>query len=116
MALIQKLGQWLSNTLVPLIAVIALLVSLWTCFNASSGFDQIDHKIDGIHSELQSLRDSPSSSLGNLSTRLVRLEGSIDMLLSESYQRTQFDRQITMLEQTIKDRQQIQFNNMHGGE
>ncbi|WP_093256185.1 MULTISPECIES: hypothetical protein [unclassified Pseudomonas] len=112
----SKLGRWLSNILIPFIAILSLVFSLYTCYTASSAFEQIDRKIDTMQSELQSLRNSPSSSPSSVTARLVRVEGAVEMLTSDTYQKNQFERQIVLFEQAIKDRQRIQLAQMHGGE
>lgn len=115
---IQEMGLWVRSKtttyLFPLLLTLSLGVSGYTCYHADSIADETDARLSLLENSTEAVQHSPTQETNNLPPRLVRLEGAVDLLASDTYQRAMFKRQMDLFEQEIKDRQQLQ--QPHGGE
>lgn len=114
---IQEMGLWVRSKtttyLFPLLLTLSLGISGYTCYHADSIADETDARLSLLENRTGAVQHSPAQDITN-TPRLVRLEGAVDLLASDTYQRAMFKRQMDLFEQEIKDRQQLQ--QPHGGE
>lgn len=100
--------------LFPLLLTLSLGISGYTCYHAASLADGTDARLSLLENSTEAVQHSPTQDTSNLAPRIVRLEGAVDLLASDTYQRAMFKRQMDLFEQEIKDRQQLR--QPHGGE
>lgn len=114
---IQEMGLWVRSKtttyLFPLLLTLSLGISGYTCYHADSLADSTDARLSLLENRTGAVQKFPTQDITN-TPRLVRLEGAVDLLASDTYQRAMFKRQMDLFEQEIKDRQQLQ--QPHGGE
>lgn len=97
----------LQKYLAPIIAALALALSLWTATNTGGHLEKIDRRLDTIQSELQSIRTPMSQAEAvRFDSRLARLESNVEMLNSPAYQRTQFERNMETTLDVMRNNQQ----------
>lgn len=103
-----------TSFLAPLLLALSLGLSGYTCYHTASLADVIDARLSLLENHAEAGQHSPTQDINNLTTRLIRLEGAVDLVTSDTYQRAMFERQMDLFEQEIRDRQQLK--QPHGGE